>query len=70
MLPTGIPQPTEWQRIGDQINAASIFARADFVNVLRISHPLWDRRNFPARGCGLISIRVIPMASRCYIVID
>jgi hypothetical protein len=30
-----IPQPTEWQRIGNQINAAMIFARADFVNVRR-----------------------------------
>ena len=29
-----IPQPTEWQRIGNQIDAAMIFARADFVNVL------------------------------------
>jgi hypothetical protein len=29
----GIPQAAEWQRIGDQINAAFIFARADFVNV-------------------------------------
>ena len=28
-----IPQPTEWQRIGNQIDAASIFARADFVKV-------------------------------------
>ena len=26
-----IPQPTEWQRIGNQINAAMIFARSDFV---------------------------------------
>ena len=26
--------PTEWQRIGNQIDAAMIFARADFVNVL------------------------------------
>jgi hypothetical protein len=25
-----IPEPTEWQRIGNQINAAMIFARADF----------------------------------------
>ena len=30
-----IPQPTERQRIGDQIDAAMIFARADFVNVCR-----------------------------------
>jgi hypothetical protein len=29
-----IPQPTEWQRIGNQIDGAMIFARADFVNVL------------------------------------
>jgi hypothetical protein len=28
-----IAQSTEWQRIGDQIDAAFIFARADFVNV-------------------------------------
>jgi len=28
-----IPQPTKWQRIGDEIEAAMIFARADFVKV-------------------------------------
>jgi hypothetical protein len=28
-----IPQPTEWQHIGNQIDAAMIFARTDFVNV-------------------------------------
>jgi hypothetical protein len=33
-----VPQRTEWQRIGDQINAASIFARANFVNVLRVGY--------------------------------
>jgi hypothetical protein len=32
-LPATIPQ-SEWQRIGNQIDAAMIFARADFVNVL------------------------------------
>jgi hypothetical protein len=26
--------PPEWQRIGDEIKAAMIFTRADFVNVL------------------------------------
>jgi len=26
-------QATEWQRIGNQINAAMIFARSDFVKV-------------------------------------
>ena len=29
----GVPQPTEWQRIGDDIKAAFVFARADFVKV-------------------------------------
>src|SRR5436309_2099136 len=28
-----VPQPTEWQRIGNQIDAAMIFAGAHFVNV-------------------------------------
>jgi hypothetical protein len=30
----GIPEPPEWQRIGNQIDAAMIFARANVVNVL------------------------------------
>jgi len=29
----GKPQPTEWQRIRNQIDAAMIFARTDFVCV-------------------------------------
>src|SRR5262249_16991498 len=29
----GVPQPTEWQNIADQINAAFVFARADFIKV-------------------------------------
>jgi hypothetical protein len=28
-----VSQATEWQRIGDQIDAATIFAAADFVSV-------------------------------------
>jgi hypothetical protein len=31
-----VPQPTEWQRIGNQIDAAFIFARADFVKALEV----------------------------------
>jgi hypothetical protein len=31
---SAFPQPSEWQRIGNQIDAAFISARADFVNVL------------------------------------
>jgi hypothetical protein len=27
--------PTQWQRIGDEIKAALIFTRADFVNVFK-----------------------------------
>ena len=30
-----VPQPTEWQCIANQIDAAMIFARADFVNMHR-----------------------------------
>src|SRR6516164_4100992 len=33
-----IPQPTEWQRVGNQIDAAMILARSDFVNVFELSH--------------------------------
>jgi hypothetical protein len=33
-----IPQPTAWQRIGNQINAAFVFARADFVKLLNLAH--------------------------------
>jgi hypothetical protein len=33
-----VPQPTEWQRIGNQIKAATILAPADLVNVSRASH--------------------------------
>jgi hypothetical protein len=42
MLPTdcirgcirpSVPQPTEWQRIGNQINAAFIASRSDFVKM-------------------------------------
>jgi hypothetical protein len=33
MIWRAVPQPTEWQHVTDQINAAMIYARADFVNV-------------------------------------
>jgi len=29
-----VPKATKWQRIGNQIDTAMIFARADFVKVL------------------------------------
>jgi hypothetical protein len=38
-----IPKPTEWQRIGNQIDAAFIFAGSDFVSVNRRLH---SRRTF------------------------
>ena len=28
-----VPQPTEWQRIGDQIDTASILARTNFIKM-------------------------------------
>ena len=40
-----VPQPTEWQRIGNQIDAAMIFTRADFVKVILIS-----RSGIPLKG--------------------
>jgi hypothetical protein len=33
-----MPETTKWQRIANQIDAAFIFARADFVNVLWADH--------------------------------
>jgi hypothetical protein len=36
-----IPQPTEWQRIGNQIDATMIFARADFIFMHRKMHSGW-----------------------------
>jgi len=39
-----IPKTTEWQHIGNWINAAFIFTRADFVNVDR------DRKSFIVRA--------------------
>jgi len=33
-----VPQPAEWQCIGNQIDAAMIFARVNFVSVLRAIH--------------------------------
>jgi hypothetical protein len=38
-----VPQPTEWQGIGDQIDAAFVFAWADFVNVHRVKKQLLFR---------------------------
>jgi hypothetical protein len=35
-----ISKATEWQRIGNQIDAAFIFARADFVNVHGRNQPM------------------------------
>jgi len=34
------PQAAEWQRIGNQINAALVLTQSDFVNVLEFSHRL------------------------------
>ena len=31
-------EPTEWQHIRNQIDAAFVFARADFVNVFDLTH--------------------------------
>jgi hypothetical protein len=41
-----IPQATEWQRIGNESDAAFIFARADFVKVDRRLHQRWTLNHF------------------------
>jgi hypothetical protein len=45
-----IPQPTEWQHIGNEIDAAFIFARTNFVNVHRkpraVSYACLDHSSF------------------------
>jgi len=46
---------TEWQRIGNQIDAAMIFARADFINVLNVFH---DETNLSA-GDSAMSFRML-----------
>ena len=38
-----VPQTTEWQSIGNQIDGAMILALADFVNVLRIFFAMLQR---------------------------
>ena len=48
-----IPQAAKWQLIGNQIKAAFIFARADFVNVVH-----------PAHFVGLHGNRFTSIASR------
>src|SRR5262245_43155750 len=45
-----VPQPTEWQGIADQIDAAMIFARVDFIFV----HG-FDRSHRRRRFCVLIT---------------
>jgi hypothetical protein len=49
-----VPQATEWQRIGNQIDAAMIFARADFVSMLvhhlRCRCWIWAPRTFHHPG--------------------
>ena len=46
MIRRVIPQPTEWENIGNQIDAAMIFARADFVNMDRRLHRSWTFNHF------------------------
>jgi hypothetical protein len=33
-----VPQPTEWKDVGNEIEAAMIFAGADFIKVLKRFH--------------------------------
>jgi hypothetical protein len=46
----GVPQPDEWQRIGNQVDAAMIFAGTDFVKVHRIKRLFPSRNRIPLRS--------------------
>ncbi len=62
-----VPQPTEWQHIGNQLNAAMVFARADLVNCV-VS---WSsERSVGQRRCcfklGLdVELRNVAVAIQC-----
>jgi hypothetical protein len=46
-----LPQPTEWQRIRDEIDVTFIFAQADFVNMhgIKLLFPSGDRVSFSSQ---------------------
>ncbi len=63
-----IPQATEWQRVGNQIDTAFIFARAEVVNVLCELVIAPDRRGWLHRlGCFLVELPV--PEQRCVVVL-
>ena len=49
----GIPQATEWERVGNQINAALVFTRSDFVNVHLSLVKQYTSRSFVSKICEL-----------------
>jgi len=49
----GVPQPTEWKHIGNEIETAMIFARVDFVDVNdRLQIQWWMRLTQGRRSSG------------------
>ena len=38
MIRRVIPQPTEWENIGNEVKAAFVFARSDFIKVFNRFH--------------------------------
>jgi|SRR5215468_1608033 len=62
---SAIPEPAEWQRIGNQVNAAFIAAWADFVNVLNRFHCEDHQQHAPLflrdrQGTSMPSSRRVP----------
>ena len=57
----GIPQATEWERISEQINAASIFSQSDFVGV-HAHKQVWspskgiERRSYIGENSGGVMV--------------
>jgi hypothetical protein len=62
----GVPQPTEWQRIGNQIDAAMIFTGPDFVGVHGNAQQLASARCF--RASWLAGLLVF--GTTCQLVVE
>ena len=64
-LSIAIPQPPEWQRIGDEIKAAMIFARTDFL-----AAALFPFRLLPAQSLVFVDGKMVFQSSFMLITIQ
>jgi hypothetical protein len=66
--PACVPRATEWQRIGNRIDAAMIFARADYLNVrtVPVIGRLWDCDDFRTGRNSSIDVGNQLVVEMCY----